>query len=417
MKTKTTTIASIIAAATTLAAGISAAAERTLILLQENSSGTSYLSEYETDTTFADNAIDFTAELSQSIGFGRRALFHYGNRFINLTDRNCTRSNLLNALISETKAGRTIDLAILGHGSDNSLRLFAGETLTGQTFTFNTVTSSDGTRRVVRQENPGTIRALLTEARQRERNNNFNFNLRLVHMCNCFGATLNDDWRAVGAKTSVGAPGINWMPVPMIDVFWDKFLSDDLTVQEAMELSLSESRRLWRNVAGYNIVDPEKGVNKLNETQQRVAGVTNLIFNDQFQLRVGSSKTVTVKGADIHNFADLFIARGDRYSMSATGTWSSALFAPQVNANGHRPGPNDRSRRFSGANMMTLCGETFDRNRNILTNVSNSKFRIGTGIESTPNRRGFLSMFANDTLPLGYVDNSGSVRVTIRRTR
>jgi hypothetical protein len=388
-----------------------------LILLQENSSGTSYLEGYETDTTFADNVIDFTAELSQSVGFGRRALFHYGNRFINLTDRQCTRSNLLNALISETKAGRTIDLAVLGHGSDNSLRLFAGEALTGQTFTTSQVTLATGGRITVRRENPGTIRSLLTEARERERNPNFRFNLRLVHMCNCFGATLNDDWLAIGAKTSVGAPGLNWMPVPMIDVFWDKFLSDDITVQEAMERSLAESRRVWRNVPGYRIVDPAKGVNKLDETQQRVAGITNLIFNDQFQLSVGRSKTVTVKGADIHNFADLFIARGDRYSISATGTWNSAFFAPQVNANGHTPGAADANRRFIGVNMMALCGETFSRNRNIITNVSGSKFRIGTSLTSTPERRGFLSMFANDTLPAGYLDNGGSLRVTIRRTR
>lgn len=416
MKTNTTIIASLIAAATTFASGVSEAANRTLILLQENSNGTSYLNEYETDTSFADNAIDFTAELSQSIGFGRRALFHYGNHFINLTDSQCTRSNLLNALINETKAGRTIDLAILGHGSDNSLRLFAGETLTGQTVTTGG-SRSEGGFRSIRQIDPGTIRSLLTDACKRERNDNFKFNLRLVHMCNCFGATLNDDWLAIGAKTSVGAPGMNWMPVPMIDVFWDKFLSDDLTVQEAMERSLSESRNAWRNVPGYRIVDPATGLNKLDETLQQAAGITNLIFNDQFQLAVGRAKTVTVKGADIHNFADLFIARGDRYRITATGTWSSAFFAPRVDAKGHAPSAGDRDRRFTRAKMMELCGETFSRNRNILTGDDSTKFRIGTSLASTPERRGFLSMFANDTLPLGYLDNGGQLRVTIRRTR
>ena len=140
MKTKHNTIA---AAAMIAGTTISHAANRTLILLQENSSGSSYLEDILPPgpiRTAVDGLIDTFVESSESENFRHLATdVPLGQssapyqRFVNLSDELCTRANLLNALIAETRAGRTIDLAVLGHGSNEFLGLHDGDSLTGAT--------------------------------------------------------------------------------------------------------------------------------------------------------------------------------------------------------------------------------------------------------------------------------------------
>jgi hypothetical protein len=119
-----------------------------------------------------------------------------------LTDHSCSRKNLLDALVAETRKGRTIDVIVLGHGATEKLILKAEPHLSG----------GPG----------GNIRSLLTDAQAQGVHA---LNLRMVYMCNCFGSSLNDDWLAAGAKVSVGSKLLNAMPEPMTTFFIHNWLA------------------------------------------------------------------------------------------------------------------------------------------------------------------------------------------------
>ncbi len=407
MKTTTNIIASLIAAATTLASGVSEAANRTLILLQENSNGKSYLEEDEGDTTAIDRLIDTAAELGETTKFRLLADGKY-QRFIDLSDTQCTRENLLNELIKQTKQGFVIDLAVLGHGNIDLLRLNGEGSLVGS--------PSSSPLLPNRQRDPRHIRNLLADARTRENNPAFKFNLRLVHMCNCFGGTLNDDWLAIGAKVSVGAPLMDWMPEPMNTFFWEDFLKKDKTVEKAAADSLVATRVLYSAIPDYHEVDPEIGLNRLDETQQLVTGDRHLIFRDEFRMSLNESRSFTIRGNREHTFVRVFTEPNQRYSFRANSdTWNDGgLFSPNVNANGHTLnifGP----RRLPFEKAMSLCGERFNTtDANPLNFVIGSGFKIGLSHNRTFAGTGFLDLFANDNI---FGDNRGSVKVTVKRIR
>ena len=99
MKTIRHTLASLTTAAVVLAAAGSAeAANRTLILLQENS-GRSALTDFLPDDiqAQAEAIVDTFVETSEAANFQNLASGSY-QRFINLSDANCTRARLLSTL-------------------------------------------------------------------------------------------------------------------------------------------------------------------------------------------------------------------------------------------------------------------------------------------------------------------------------
>ena len=114
-----------------------------------------------------------------------------------LTDNKCSRKQLLEKLLYETRRNRKIDLVVLGHGSAERLLMKKGPDLTGG--------------------RDGTIRDMLKSIPKRYKFKKFN--LRMVYMCNCYGSTLNDDWIAIGAKASVGSKMNDYMPEPMTTFF------------------------------------------------------------------------------------------------------------------------------------------------------------------------------------------------------
>jgi hypothetical protein len=415
MKTTRNTIAKLIASAAALITiSTSSAVNRTLILLQENNDGNSYMTDALDPGPVRDAAdaiVDRFIEGGEAAKFQALATGRY-QRFVNLSDAACTRANLLAQLIKQSKEGHVVDLAILGHGSPESLRL-NGENLTGLTrqTTTNPVTGLSSTL-----TNMGTIRTLLSDARARE-GATFNFKLRLVHMCNCFGATTNDDWLAIGAKTAVGAPLMNWMPEPMITFFWDDFVKKDKRAIQAASDSLAATRILWQAVPGYTTVQ-SNGLTKIQETQQAVAGNTNLIFKDEYQLALNQSRTVTVQANQTHNFPAVYLVAGQKYTFTSgsSDTWQNGIapFATTVNANGYTPGPMDALRRHP-ANMMRLIGERFTHpNSSALNFIGGSGFSIGRSLTHTASGHGFLNLYANDIMT-AYADNSGSIAVTLKR--
>ena len=196
-----------------------------MIVLQENSGEVVFMENWNLPAsvrTGMERATDALAENFMSLKASLQAAGKY-NEIINLTDNACTRQNLLTRLVMQARAGNTVDLYIFGHGSDESLSLKTGE-LTGGA--------------------AGNIRSLLADARRNE-GANFNFTLRLVYMVNCFGGTTNDDWLAIGAKTSIGAKCINWMPEPMVTIFTNKFVNENKPAPVAAAEAFAESSKAW----------------------------------------------------------------------------------------------------------------------------------------------------------------------------
>jgi hypothetical protein len=393
MKTIRKNIAAIVTtAAALIAAPSSHAVNRTLILLQENS-GVSFLNDLLDGPaeTAAQAIVDQFAEGGETASFQLLVAPHY-QHFINLSNTACTRTNLRNALINETVAGYTIDLAVLGHGGNEVLVLNNG-----------TLTGGAG----------GNIRSLLTEAKAL-RGSSFKFNLRLVNMCNCVASTLNDDWLAIGARVSVGSIRNDYMPEPMITSFWHDFVSNDKRVTQAATDAYTFASGVWGVVPGYNTANPTTGTTPIEDSHPVVAGDGNIIFKDECQLKLNEQRTISVSAKNAYTFPGIYLVSGQRYTYSASGTWNSGAFgSPTVNANGYAPGVFDAARR-NPANMMRLVGERFNHNGDVLSFVGGSGFSIGTSNTLTAGGFGFLNLYANDVIT-GYGDNSGSVTVTIRR--
>ena len=436
MKANTITRIATAAVAMIASAVTANAANRTLILLQENSNGKSYMTDLLPAGLIRDAAdaiIDGAAEGGEAVKLQALAAGRY-QRFVNLTNSNCTRANLLNQLIKQSKEGFTVDLAILGHGGPESLNLHNNEKLTGRTV--ETVTTPTGTTgQLVR---PGSIRSLLTEARLPSKEGpSFNFKLRLVYMCNCFGGTTNDDWLAIGAKTSVGNLLMNWMPEPTITDFWNDFVTKDRRVRIAQDNAYSNASNLWQFVPGYTTpqtggadVPGADGMTRIEETgHYQVLGEGDLIFKSEFQLALNQSVTFSVQANKTHNFPKVYLMPGKEYSFttSSTDKWTNGIspFSTTVNANGYTPGPPDALRRHP-ANMMRLIGERFrhvdsaplNANDGFVQNfINGSGFSIGVSRSGfKPGGFGFLNLYANDLIA-AYGDNSGSISVTIKRTK
>ena len=375
---------------------------RTLILLQENGGYFKPIAD-ALDGPAEDAArgiIDGVVEAGETLKFQDLARGHY-QRFVNLTDENATRAKLLEELIRQTVDGYTVDLAVLGHGTNEVLVLHNKEELTG----YRKETKKDaGTN--------GNIRTLITDAR-RIKGSNFQFKLRLVNMCNCYGSTVNDDWLAIGAQTVVGSKYNNYMPEPMTTWFWDDFVKKDKSARQAAADSYAASKVIWQVVPGYTTPARGTRLTKIQESAQVVSGDGNLIFNDECGLKVNETQTVVVRADRTHTFPGIYLVPGQKYKFTATGTWNNG--GTRTDANGYRPGWFDGGRRHS-SNMMCLVGERFRHNGDVLSFISGSGFKIGTSRTYTATAGGYLNLFANDNL-LFYGDNSGQVTVKIKRVR
>ncbi|MFB2935749.1 hypothetical protein ACE1B6_10900 [Aerosakkonemataceae cyanobacterium BLCC-F154] len=193
---------------------------KAIIVLQENSGKTVFDDSLPTDLRSPINAmIDGLAETFEDVkmtlqGSGRYDVVHL------LTDNACTRAKLLDCLVDETKKNRTIDLIILGHGVPEKLLLKTPPHLEGDI----------GSR---------SIKELLTDAQGRGVTK---LNLRMVYMCNCYGASVNDDWLEIGAKVSIGSRERDMMPEPMTTFFVHNWLAGETAkdaARNAYEASIS----------------------------------------------------------------------------------------------------------------------------------------------------------------------------------
>ena len=115
------------------------------------------------------------------------------DQFIPLIDVDCTYEKVKSVLVNQTVQGNTIDLIVLGHGSNDNVVLNGGNSMTGDMIRdIGAAAVASGCRSV---------------------------NLRMVFMCNCFGSTLNCAWLDIGARVAVGPKKNDYMPEPMTTDF------------------------------------------------------------------------------------------------------------------------------------------------------------------------------------------------------
>ncbi len=224
--------------------------DRVLVVLQENSGRLAFMPGFVPPEVVSaiEGVIDRLAETFEDMKTRLQAVGRY-DRLILLTDDSCKRANLLDALVTETQSGSTIDLVILGHGANEWLGL-KGEALTG------------GER--------GSIRTLLQEAAGRGCPA---LNVRLVYMCNCYGSTVNDDWRAIGARASVGSRQNNYMPEPMTTQFVQQWV-DGRTAADAARDAYATASGIWQPI--YSVLGPSTAV---AESEPLVAGDAGVKFD------------------------------------------------------------------------------------------------------------------------------------------
>jgi hypothetical protein len=375
--------------------------------------------QFNTVKNIANNIVNtFTKSKSQFLGTGKY------QRIVPLIGNDCKRSKLLAELIKQTVDGFHVDLYIFGHGGPETL-LLNGESLTGGS--------------------NGNIRSLLAEARRLKGSGTFSFKLRMVYMGDCFASSLNDDWLAIGAKTSIGSEHLDYMPEPMAFSFLHNFVNEQRTVAAAANTAFSDARTFWTaastasqllgaNIGYLNTNDPKcdawgdnttkiqncKSKTRIDQSRLVVAGNSKLIFADQHQLAVNQSKTFSIGANKAYNFVSLYVAAGETYTFttSSSDTWKNCNGCPFVektcNAGGYAKGPTDFPRQ-GNLNMMSMVGEHFRKFNNAAT-YNNVAFLIGNSKTYSPNSNGFINIMANDILT-GYADNAGSIVVTVKRTQ
>jgi GH24 family phage-related lysozyme (muramidase) len=118
-----------------------------------------------------------------------------------LRDSTATFGELKNALFSASRAGKVVDLVILTHGTKDVISVGNGI-------------------------NGARIRTMATEF-------GGPLNLRSVYMMNCVGASLNQAWLDVGARTSAGSHDNNYLPEPTTYFFFSAW-KDGMPFEQAV---------------------------------------------------------------------------------------------------------------------------------------------------------------------------------------
>ncbi|MFT3948699.1 MAG: hypothetical protein QM763_17175 [Agriterribacter sp.] len=351
---------------------------KNLILFQENTGQFEFLNSIENSDlrNLIKNFADSLAETFESIKTSLQ-LNGYYNRIVVLSDINCTKSKLLKEMIRQTREGNIFDLLILGHGRKNELLLHENEKMTDR-----------------------DIKALLSEARKEHPG--IKFNLRLVYMCNCNAATLLDSWLQIGAKTALGCKNINYMPEPQVTFFFEDFVKKGFNVIDANNRSFEGSNLAW-SITGLEEV-------KRRGSKLSVKG-ENIKFDGR-RLSVGELVERNIYAGTLHNYTSIYMIEGEKYQFVAASTDKWKNGSKSTNANGYAKGPFDFPRQ-SSHNMMSLVGEIFNDNDNVLS-YTGTHFKIGTSKTWAVSKSGFLVCHANDGLPF-YGDNSGKITVKIKR--
>lgn len=145
-------------------------------------------------------------------------------------------------------------------------------------------------------------------------------------------------------------------------------------------------------------------------------------------LNRNESFSFTVYARTAYNNSGLRLVKGHTYSFTATGNWkdgscrtcdADGFTSDQCNSSSSATTAflriNEGIRRDNNQHWFCLIGEIFDQTSNVFDNaLHDQQFKIGSSRTVKPNVTGKLVCFANDVIT-AYGNNSGSVRVTVRR--
>jgi hypothetical protein len=142
------------------------------------------------------------------------------DRVVILEDAQANGPALRDALLATSRTHQ-VDVLLLAHGHIGHLVGFRGKTWVGQE-TFSPLCDA-----YCQDE------ALL--------------DLRMVFGINCYGHSLVDTWRRLGAKVVNGSVGINWFPEPTLSVFLYNWLRGR-PYSEAVHRSNHTANRFWQHI-------------------------------------------------------------------------------------------------------------------------------------------------------------------------
>jgi hypothetical protein len=166
------------------------------------------------------NVIDFVTEeyaklLLRVLGAHRRY-----DKVIILEDDQANGKMLSDTLLATSRTHR-IDVLLLVHGHTGQLVGYRGKQWVGPE-TFGPLCDACG-------QAPETL------------------DLRMVYGVNCYGYSLTNTWRAMGAKVVNGAVGVNWLPEPSLSVFLFNWLHGK-PYSEAVQRANHTANRFWQRI-------------------------------------------------------------------------------------------------------------------------------------------------------------------------
>lgn len=165
--------------------------------------------------------VDFVAEEYVKSVLRLHGVYRRYDRVLILEDARATGKELRAALVSLSGAF-VLDVLVLAHGGPDSIIGYGGEEITARTF---------ASLIALAQANPGLL------------------NLRAVWQMNCHGVTMLQTWRALGARSVSGTPGVNWLPEPALSLFLRRWLRGE-PFSLAVKQSGRAAEQLWQRVYG-----------------------------------------------------------------------------------------------------------------------------------------------------------------------
>lgn len=132
------------------------------------------------------------------------------------------------------------------------------------------------------------------------------------------------------------------------------------------------------------------------------------------ELALGETKTVTVYANRTYNLTGVYMRTGQVFEFTTSNRdWKNGTVT--TTCDGYTGNLLDAARRYNNYNMFSMVGELFrENNTSVFLNVA---FNIKCGRTYTASGSGYLVTFANDILVGGYLDNTGSISLSVRRTR
>lgn len=166
------------------------------------------------------NVIDFVTEEYAKVLLRVLGAYRRYDKVIILEDAQANGKTLSETLLATSRTHR-IDVLLLVHGHTGQLVGHRGKQRVGAE-TFGPLCDACG-------QAPETL------------------DLRMVYGVNCYGYSLTNTWRTMGAKVVNGAVGVNWLPEPSLSVFLFNWLHGT-PYSEAVRRANHTANRFWQRI-------------------------------------------------------------------------------------------------------------------------------------------------------------------------